>query len=221
MHRLLAATLATMLSMAPFGARAADLVVWWEKGFSAQEDEAIAEMIAAFEQKSGKQVELARFPLVELPGMVVAALKAGQPPDFVLAYCFTLMYQSGLLTINSPISQTLSGTFQTSSIRMHSAGQGCSMRGRARRRSTVCRSAARGITSSSGKVCWSRRVSHSRISRRNGTDSGHFGATESSRPCARPWAARTSGASASRCRQRPPTAPSIFPNLWESMRQTT
>ena len=40
------------------GATAADLVVWWQRGFYAQEDAAIREIIAAFEQKTGKQVEL-------------------------------------------------------------------------------------------------------------------------------------------------------------------
>ena len=33
--------LAAALAMAPLGAKAADLVVWWEKGFYAQEDEAV------------------------------------------------------------------------------------------------------------------------------------------------------------------------------------
>ena len=51
-----------MLVMAPLGAKAADLVVWWEKGFYAQEDEAVREIIAAFEQESGKQVELVFYP---------------------------------------------------------------------------------------------------------------------------------------------------------------
>jgi spermidine/putrescine-binding protein len=51
-----AMVLAAALLMAPFGARAADLVVWWEKGYYDQEDEALRETIAAFEQKSGKQV---------------------------------------------------------------------------------------------------------------------------------------------------------------------
>jgi ABC-type glycerol-3-phosphate transport system substrate-binding protein len=68
--------------MVPLGAKATDLVVWWEKGLYAQEDEAVAETIAAFEQETGKQVELTHFPLLELPGRVEAALKAGQPPDF-------------------------------------------------------------------------------------------------------------------------------------------
>ena len=44
--------------MAPLGAQAADLVVWWEKGYYAQEDEAVREIVAAFEQETGKQVEL-------------------------------------------------------------------------------------------------------------------------------------------------------------------
>jgi hypothetical protein len=39
------------LVMAPLGAWGADLVVWWEKGFYPQEDEAVAEIIAAFEQE--------------------------------------------------------------------------------------------------------------------------------------------------------------------------
>jgi multiple sugar transport system substrate-binding protein len=44
--------------MAPLGAQAADLVVWWDKGFYPQEDEAVRDIITAFEQDSGKQVEL-------------------------------------------------------------------------------------------------------------------------------------------------------------------
>ena len=49
------------LGLAPLGAQAADLVVWWEKGFYPQEDEAVVEIIAAFEQKTGKQVELVQY----------------------------------------------------------------------------------------------------------------------------------------------------------------
>ena len=49
---------AAMLVMAPLGAEAADLVVWWEEGWYPQEDEAVREIIAAFERKTGKRVEL-------------------------------------------------------------------------------------------------------------------------------------------------------------------
>jgi ABC-type glycerol-3-phosphate transport system substrate-binding protein len=49
-----AVLVALALILAPLGAQAADLVVWWEKGFYPEEDEAVAEIVAAFEQETGK-----------------------------------------------------------------------------------------------------------------------------------------------------------------------
>src|SRR5687768_11145816 len=69
--------------MAPLGARAADLVVWWQDDFHAQENEAVREIIAAFEQETGRQVELVQPAQGEIPDTVEAALAAGQPPDFL------------------------------------------------------------------------------------------------------------------------------------------
>ena len=57
-------------------------MVWWEKGYYAEEDEAVREIIAAFEQESGKQVELSLHPETELAGKLVPAVEAGRPPDF-------------------------------------------------------------------------------------------------------------------------------------------
>jgi len=74
--------LAIALVMAPLAAHAADLVVWWEKGYYDQEDEAVREIIAAFEQGSGNRVELAQPTEGELPDKIVAALGTGHPPDF-------------------------------------------------------------------------------------------------------------------------------------------
>jgi multiple sugar transport system substrate-binding protein len=71
-----------MLVMAPLGARGADLIVWWDEGYYPEEDTALREIIAAFEQETGKQVELVQFPQNELPHDIAAALDAGQPPDF-------------------------------------------------------------------------------------------------------------------------------------------
>jgi ABC-type glycerol-3-phosphate transport system substrate-binding protein len=42
---------ALALVLAPVGAQAADLVVWWDKRYYDQEDEAVREIIAAFEQE--------------------------------------------------------------------------------------------------------------------------------------------------------------------------
>ena len=83
MLRVRAVVLAAALILAPLGARAADLVVWWEKGFYPQEDAAVAEIIAAFEQKTGKQVELVQPTQDEMFDKAQAALEAGQPPDFL------------------------------------------------------------------------------------------------------------------------------------------
>ncbi len=77
------AVLAAMLVTTPLGVQAADLVVWWEKGFYPQEDEAVAEIVAAFEQETGKEVELVLLPQVEIHDKAEAAFKAGQSPDFV------------------------------------------------------------------------------------------------------------------------------------------
>jgi multiple sugar transport system substrate-binding protein len=74
---------ALALVLAPLGARAADLVVWWEKGYYDQEGEALREIIGAFEQESGKQVELVQPTESELPDKIVAAFESGNPPDFV------------------------------------------------------------------------------------------------------------------------------------------
>jgi hypothetical protein len=54
-----AIVLPTALASAARG-RAAELTVWWDKGFYAQEDEAIAEVIAVFERKTGKRAKLAQ-----------------------------------------------------------------------------------------------------------------------------------------------------------------
>jgi multiple sugar transport system substrate-binding protein len=72
-----------MLMMAPLRAQGADLVVWWEKGFYTQEDEAVAEIVAAFEQDTGKQVKLVQPEQYAMNDEIRAALEAGQPPDFL------------------------------------------------------------------------------------------------------------------------------------------
>jgi multiple sugar transport system substrate-binding protein len=76
------AVLAAMLAMAPLGAQAADLVVWWEKGFYPEQDKAVAELIAAFEDQTRTKVELV--PIRSgAEAEVKAAVAAGQPPDFL------------------------------------------------------------------------------------------------------------------------------------------
>jgi multiple sugar transport system substrate-binding protein len=85
--------LTVALVAAPLDARAADLVIWWNKGFNSEEDAAVREIIAAFEQTSGKRVALTQPAEDELPGQVAAALETGQPPDF--AFSVLLQYYIG------------------------------------------------------------------------------------------------------------------------------
>jgi ABC-type glycerol-3-phosphate transport system substrate-binding protein len=74
--------LAVALAYVPPSAQAADLVTWWEKGFHPDEDQAVRETIAAFERKTGKEVQLALYTIGELPGSTLA-VEAGRPPDLV------------------------------------------------------------------------------------------------------------------------------------------
>jgi ABC-type glycerol-3-phosphate transport system substrate-binding protein len=75
------------LILGPAGGQAADLVVWWVKGANLQEDAALREVIAAFEQESGKQVELVLYEDGDaLPQAIEAALTAGRPPDVAFGF---------------------------------------------------------------------------------------------------------------------------------------
>ena len=85
MLRVRAVVLAVALVLAPLGARAADLVIWWQNGFYPQEDDAGREIVAAFQQKTGKQIELDFYPWDQLPHKLMAALDTGQPPDFAFS----------------------------------------------------------------------------------------------------------------------------------------
>jgi multiple sugar transport system substrate-binding protein len=77
-----ALVLAGALVLAPLGAKAADLVVWWDKAVYPKEEEALNDTVVAFEQDNGKQVELAFYPQEELADKIAKAFEAGHPPDF-------------------------------------------------------------------------------------------------------------------------------------------
>jgi ABC-type glycerol-3-phosphate transport system substrate-binding protein len=84
--------LALVLIMAPLGARAADLVVWWEEGYYDQENEAVGEIIAAFEHKTGKQVELALLDEEETPGRDRGGARRGPAARLRLRHAHGLLH---------------------------------------------------------------------------------------------------------------------------------
>jgi multiple sugar transport system substrate-binding protein len=103
-----ALVLAAAIVMTPLGAKGADLVVWWYKGGYAQEDEALREVIAAFEQGSGKRVELILYPDEELPQKLKVALDEGRPPDFAFSvdmsdYVSEWAFDDRLVDLTEPV----------------------------------------------------------------------------------------------------------------------
>jgi ABC-type glycerol-3-phosphate transport system substrate-binding protein len=80
--------LSATLALAPHGARAADLVVWWDMAYYPEEDKALAELAQAFKEKTGLKIEFVRYDGWEAPAKVKAAIAAGQPPDFAFSLFF-------------------------------------------------------------------------------------------------------------------------------------
>jgi multiple sugar transport system substrate-binding protein len=88
---LLAATFLTAMSGQAF---AADLLIWWNKSYYPEEDEKFEEIVAAFEQEKGIDVELSFFTNEDMPVKTLAALTAGSPPDLAFAFLFDLQHTS-------------------------------------------------------------------------------------------------------------------------------
>jgi methionine-rich copper-binding protein CopC len=74
-----AVVLSAALMLAPLTAWAADLVVWWEESHYPAEDAAVHELIAAFEAKTSRKVELVRHDLEAQTTAVQTAIDAGRP----------------------------------------------------------------------------------------------------------------------------------------------
>lgn len=60
------------------------LQIWWDKGFSLEEDQALEQIIDKWEQESGKQVNLSFYNKDELPETTQRAIQAGTAPDLVM-----------------------------------------------------------------------------------------------------------------------------------------
>ena len=152
-----------------------------------EEDEAVREIVAAFEQETGKQVELVLpFRGRELAGQIEAALEAGQPPDFAFGIAAQLRRGMGLRGSARGPHRRCSATSRTCSIRTRSRGGRCSTRRPGRRPLRAADGADRPTTSTSGRASWSGRGSPSPTSRSEWERSGPSGAIRCSRPCARP-----------------------------------
>ncbi len=91
--RVRAVLLATALALAPLAAWAADLVVWWEEGTNPEEDTVVRETVAAFEDKTGKRVDLALVSQDDMSAKMLTALEVGRPPDFLFGLPISLHFE--------------------------------------------------------------------------------------------------------------------------------
>ena len=62
------------------------LKVWWDKGFTVEEDEALQQIVSNWEKQTGKKIKLSFFTNDELPKKTKRAMKAGNPPDILVGY---------------------------------------------------------------------------------------------------------------------------------------
>lgn len=63
----------------------AQLTLWWEKGYTIEEDEALRALVNDWEKTSGNTVKLSFYTLEELPQKVRRAVQAGHPPDLMMS----------------------------------------------------------------------------------------------------------------------------------------
>ncbi|MFQ4140722.1 ABC transporter substrate-binding protein [Chlorogloeopsis sp. ULAP02] len=61
------------------------LKIWWDKGFTLEEDEALQQLVKRWEQKTGNQIKLSFYNDDELAQKAQRALRAGVPPDLMIS----------------------------------------------------------------------------------------------------------------------------------------
>ena len=62
------------------------LNIWWDKGFSPEEDEALRQLVRNWENKTGKKIKLLFYTTDSLGDKIRRSLKAGNSPDIVMSF---------------------------------------------------------------------------------------------------------------------------------------
>ncbi|NMG07934.1 ABC transporter substrate-binding protein [Brasilonema sp. UFV-L1] len=60
------------------------LKIWWDKGYTLEEDEALQQVVNRWEQQTGNKVKLSLYTSDELSQKALRAIQAGNPPDIVM-----------------------------------------------------------------------------------------------------------------------------------------
>ena len=109
MAKLVSRLLLSAALLLPAQALAADLTIYWGKGFYPEEDRALEELVARFERKTGKDVELKlnATQTDEHPRAVAAAREAGEAPDVALSESLhpsKLAYEDALADLSDVVA---------------------------------------------------------------------------------------------------------------------
>ncbi|ARV57839.1 ABC transporter substrate-binding protein [Nostocales cyanobacterium HT-58-2] len=72
------------------------LKIWWDRGYTVEEDKALQQVVSNWEKQTGNKVKLSFYSGDELPHRVHRALRAGSPPDLMLSYAAHTKLNPGL-----------------------------------------------------------------------------------------------------------------------------
>ena len=204
--------IAMALVLAPLGAKAADLVVWWDEGLTHRKMKRSGRSSPPSSTTPASRSSSFSMSRRSCRVRSRRRCRLHQPPDF--AYGMLISDHTSKWALDDRLVD-LTGTIGFFSDQFDPdalAWYVVPMRRPGRRRSMRCRWVARPTTSTSGKVSWSRRASRCRTYPGSGGPSGHSGATKCNRPCVGPPGAMTSGAWASPCRLKPAILTDNFSN---------
>ena len=63
-----------------------DLRIWWDKGFTQEEDEALKQLVSEWEKQTGNKIKLSLYSTDELTRKIQREIQAGNLPDIVTSY---------------------------------------------------------------------------------------------------------------------------------------
>jgi multiple sugar transport system substrate-binding protein len=69
------------LTPAPVAAAGQTVTVWWNQGFYPAEDQAMRDVVAAWEKQTGNKLDLTFYNGSDLPAKIVSAITTGEVPD--------------------------------------------------------------------------------------------------------------------------------------------
>ncbi|MEH2288638.1 extracellular solute-binding protein [Nostoc sp.] len=60
--------------------------MWWDKGFTQEEDEALKQLVSEWEKQTGNKIKLSLYSTDELTRKIKREIQAGNLPDIVTSY---------------------------------------------------------------------------------------------------------------------------------------